>query len=219
MNEDQKTFLINEYSKLNDFMSNAWTILYSILSGGVLLFGYLAAQVASPTCEEKHFYAMMLALVPTVLSLVLGQLNYALHFFFFRMLEIAEDFKLTDFWHRWRHLLEEPGEGPGEQPVIGSACMWLAVTRYAGSFPFVIALYTGTLFSPCYILARFGDLLGKSFLFALVMVPINLWLTYKTLVPSGCYRRIKNDYYSGCAVSGAPRGNERSEGDRGSRNT
>src|SRR5262245_65621341 len=94
METNYKQFLITEYQQLSAFVSNAWTISYTVLTGGVIAYGFLISQIQLHRDEEV--FAAMLTLVPTVLALILGQLTSAVYFFFFRMLEIASEFDVRD---------------------------------------------------------------------------------------------------------------------------
>ncbi|MGH8594988.1 MAG: hypothetical protein ACREV3_14400 [Gammaproteobacteria bacterium] len=184
---EKRDFLINEYSNLNDYVSNAWTISYAVLSGGVGLFGFLVAQVQENSAAAAHkatFYAVMLTLVPTILSLVLGQLTSAVYFFYFRMLEIAKEFEVNDVWHRWDYLVREARKQP-RYALFG-------VSRYSASFPLAVVSYIGTIFTPFYLFIQFPG--SVSFFFAVAMTPVNLWLIYKRLVPFSFYQRVEDDF-------------------------
>ena len=177
MNPERREFLINEYSNLNQLVVVTWTVAYSILSGGIVLFGFLVTQVRN----RDDSYAFMLTLAPTVLSLVLGQLTYAGYFCYFRMLEIAKEFEVRDLWHRWDDILRKANK---------KRC-GLFGTSYAGSFPMMVVLYIGILLTPCYVFTQLYC--GVPFYFSVVMSVFNLWLTHHRLDPSSFYDRLKND--------------------------
>lgn len=188
MTSERQDFLINEYSNLNAYVSSAWTLSYTVLSGGIGLFGFLVTQVqensVAAAAPKATLYACMLTLVPTLLSLVLGQLMSAVYFFYFRMLEIAKEFEVNDVWHRWDYFVRKAKEQP--------CYAWIGVPRYAGSFPLAVVSAFGTIFTPFYLFIQCPW--RVSFFFAVVMTPVNLWLTYKRLVPFSFYQRIEDDF-------------------------
>ncbi len=187
MTSERRDFLINEYSNLNAYVSSAWTLSYTVLSGGIGLFGFLVTQVqenSAAAAPKATLYAFMLTLVPTILSLVLGQLTSAVYFFYFRMLEIAKEFEVNDVWHRWDYLVREARKQ--------RRYWWIGVPRYAASFPLAVVSYIGTIFTPFYLFIQCHW--SVSFFFAVVMTPVNLWLTYKRLVPLSFYQRIEDDF-------------------------
>jgi hypothetical protein len=59
MDNNKKDFMLSEYTQLNGFVSNAWTILFSILTGSIILYGYLVISIfkAGPT---KCIYCYLL---------------------------------------------------------------------------------------------------------------------------------------------------------------
>ena len=190
---EQKDFLVNEYSNLNRYVSNAWTIKYSILSGGVIIFGSLLSQAITvetstvETSKEQKLYALMLPLVPTVLSLILGQLTFATYLFCFRMSKIAQRLKIDDIWNQWFDILGSP-----KQSQFSSM-------TYAGSFPFVVVLSIGTIIAPIHIFFSFCDLKNlcsdpffSILIFAsIIIIPINMLLIYVQLMPKNLYKRVK----------------------------
>jgi hypothetical protein len=142
---------------------------------------FLKNSVAA--APRATLYAFMLTLVPTALSLVLGQLTSAVYFFYFRMLEIAKEFEVNDIWHRWDYLVRE-AKKQRRYALIG-------MPRYAASFPLAVVSYIGTIFTPFYVFIQFPW--SASFFFAVVMIPVNLWLTYRRLVPLSFYHRVEAD--------------------------
>jgi hypothetical protein len=190
MTSERQDFLINEYSNLNAYVSSAWTLSYTVLSGGIGLFGFLVTQVqenSAAAVPKATLYAFMLTLVPTILSLVLGQLTSAVYFFYFRMLEIAKEFEVNDVWHRWNYFIMRKAK---EKRYYA----WIGVPRYAASFPLAVVSAFGTIFTPFYLFIQFPCPWSVSFFFAVVMTPVNLWLTYKRLVPFSFYQRIEDDF-------------------------
>lgn len=108
MYPERRDFLINEYSILNSCISNIWTLFFTVLAGGLGLFGFLVKQMHEAEGGEiAAFYAVSIILVPTALSLALGQLHYATYFFYFRILEIAREFRVTDSWSKWERIVKK----------------------------------------------------------------------------------------------------------------
>jgi hypothetical protein len=195
MASERRDFLINEYSNLNAYVSSAWTLCYTVLSGGIGLFGLLVTQVQENSsvvaAPKATLYAFMLTLVPTILSLVLGQITSAVYFFYFRMLEIAKEFEVNDVWHRWDYFVSTKAR---ERPLFYA---WIGVPRYAGSFPLAVVSYIGTIFTPFYLFIQFPCIQfpwSVSFFFAVLMTPVNVWLTHKRLVPLSFYQHIEKDF-------------------------
>jgi hypothetical protein len=181
---------INEYSNLNAYVSSAWTLSYTVLAGGIGLFGFLVTQVqenSAAAAPKATLYAFMLTLVPTILSLILGQITSAVYFFYFRMLEIAKEFEVNDAWYRWDYLVRKAMDQPRYVWIT-----WIGEPRYAASFPLAVVSYIGTIFTPFYLFIQCPW--NVSFFFAVVMTPVNLWLTYTRLVPLSFYQRIKDDF-------------------------
>jgi hypothetical protein len=182
--------VINEYSNLNAYVSSAWTLSYTVLAGGIGLFGFLVTQVqenSAAAAPKATLYAFMLTLVPTIMSLVLGQITSAVYFFYFRMLEIAKEFEVNDVWYRWDCFVRKAMDQPRYVWIT-----WIGEPRYAGSFPLAVVSYIGTIFTPFYLFIQCPW--NVSFFFAVVMTPVNLWLTYTRLVPLSFYQRIKDDF-------------------------
>jgi hypothetical protein len=190
MTSERRDFLINEYSNLNAYVSSAWTLSYTVLAGGIGLFGFLVTQVqenSAAAAPKATLYAFMLTLVPTILSLILGQITSAVYFFYFRMLEIAKEFEVNDAWYRWDYLVRKAMDQPRYVWIT-----WIGEPRYAASFPLAVVSYIGTIFTPFYLFIQCPW--NVSFFFAVVMTPVNLWLTYTRLVPLSFYQRIKDDF-------------------------
>jgi hypothetical protein len=195
MTSERQDFLINEYSNLNAYVSSAWALSYTVLAGGIGLFGFLVTQVQEnvAAAPKATLYAFMLTLVPTILSLVLGQITSGVYFFYFRMLEIAQEFEVNDVWHKWDDFVMKAKKK--------KRYTWIGIPRYAASFPLAVVSYIGTIFTPFYLfILQFPQFpwsvfpWSVSFFFAVLMTPVNVWLTYKRLVPHSFYQRIEDDF-------------------------
>jgi hypothetical protein len=186
MNPDAREFLVNEYSRLSELMSTLTTIAYTILSGGVVVFGTLVGDL-----EKGTVYAYMLALVPTLLAVILGQITHAIYFCYFRLLKIAEEFGVRDdAWHEWEMVIYKS---------LNKRRFVFTMTQYSGSFPMAVALYFGAAATLIFVLletaSRCWELAWLIALFISVVISIgNVFLTRNRLEPTSFYRRLAKTF-------------------------
>lgn len=135
----QKDFLVEEYCRLNELILTGWRISYTILTGAVMLFGVLFAQVPWVTGNDFTTNAFLLILLPTVLALIFGQIISSMNMACSRQIEIADEFNIPDFWTQWVDNVKS---------FSGKHIFYRFLkSGAAGSFPFAIVLYLGAILS------------------------------------------------------------------------
>ena len=199
MGPNKNDFLISEYSSLNSYVITIWTIMYTILSGVVVLYGYIVMQMYEQKSDNMvYLLCIMLVLIPTVSALVFGQLMSASYFFYFRIVQISEELSVCDAWRIWKK---------AQNNVGNSLIRSIGLTHNSGSFPFLLILSFGAVTAPIFIYYRFKyfhfPLFGLFIILAAIIVLINWLVIYYSLAPKVLHSRIKG-YYASNVIKDSP---------------
>jgi len=107
-NQDKyhKEGLIHEYDGLSTLINNGWTIAYTVLGGGIAIFGVLIDKILNINSKNDYVmifvYSICLLLLPIILTMIIGQITRASYIFSFRLSDIAKDLNIeSNFWQIW----------------------------------------------------------------------------------------------------------------------
>ena len=146
-------FVSQEYSSLYQMVLTGWTISYTLLTGGIVVFGYLIERIgrSSDVNPWPDPYACMLLTLPPILAVIVGQITTAGYLAAFRMVEIARIYKVCDFWTRMHCLRRYPQHSPKDRLMR----KW-DVLVCAATFPMIVVIAIGTILSGVIVVSHYG---------------------------------------------------------------
>ena len=197
---NKKDFLINEYSHLSQYMNTAWTLSYTIISGGiVILLSVLNLSLGVPIDTgitiKRILYDIVAILLPLILTVVIGQITASMYLFCLRMKNIAGKFAVNDFWKLWIEQLNTNKQGASHfctlavfrgTETLGLSLLWVMLfpkwnapkkhniyelkKRFAGSFPFAVILIISSLFVLIYVVISYWSSQKTFFLMTIIAI-------------------------------------------------